>query len=236
MFWQEEKQERETFRVPEDVVDVSFKVDCRSLPIDHALALSQALLDALPWLANESQAAIHTIHVAESGNGWIRPDEQDDILYLSRRTRMTLRLPRHRVEDALQLIGRTLDIGGNALTVGEHSIRKLAALGTVFARYVIAGDTDDETAFLQAAYRELLALDIKPRKMMPGKTRIIRTAEGPRATRSLMLAELQLDESIRLQERGIGPGRKIGCGIFLPHKGIEAVAKAPVEGSLPPAR
>jgi hypothetical protein len=40
-----------------------------------------------------------------------------------------------------------------------------------------------------------------------------------------MLADLSTDESIRLQQQGLGPRRLMGCGIFIPHKGIDAVSK-----------
>ncbi|MGF1642426.1 MAG: type I-MYXAN CRISPR-associated protein Cas6/Cmx6 [Thiotrichales bacterium] len=226
LFWQEEKDEREPYRAPENVLDVSFKVDCRMLPIDHAQALSDALRHALPWLPEEPLAAVHTIHVAESGNGWIRPEDVDhDVLYLSRRTRLTVRVPVHRVRSTCALAGTCLDIAGNTLVVGEATVRKLVPMSTVFSRYVIANEVEDESRFLDAVYRQLLALGIRPRKMMPGKQHTVRTDNGPQLTRSLMLAELQLEESVLLQEHGIGPGRQIGCGIFLPHKGIEAVGK-----------
>jgi hypothetical protein len=41
-----------------------------------------------------------------------------------------------------------------------------------------------------------------------------------------MLADLTAEESVRLQEQGLGPLRQMGCGIFIPHKGIDAVKKA----------
>jgi CRISPR/Cas system CSM-associated protein Csm4 (group 5 of RAMP superfamily) len=40
-----------------------------------------------------------------------------------------------------------------------------------------------------------------------------------------MLASLTPDESLRLQQHGLGPHRTMGCGIFIPHKGIDAVKK-----------
>ena len=43
--------------------------------------------EELPWMVDEPQAGIHLIHGAESGNGWIRPQEPDALLILSRRTR-----------------------------------------------------------------------------------------------------------------------------------------------------
>ena len=38
-----------------------------------------------------------------------------------------------------------------------------------------------------------------------------------------MLADLSADESLRLQQFGLGPYRYIGCGLFIPYKGIKAV-------------
>ena len=55
---------------------------------------------ALPWLADDDRAGVHLIHVAESGNGWMRPeDAENEMLYLSRRTKMTLRLPKEYIEE-----------------------------------------------------------------------------------------------------------------------------------------
>jgi hypothetical protein len=38
-----------------------------------------------------------------------------------------------------------------------------------------------------------------------------------------MIADLTSQDSITLQEQGLGEGRKIGCGLFVPHKDIKAV-------------
>ena len=40
MYWHEDDYE-ETTRVPDDVVDVLFSIDCKRLPVDHAYAGSQ---------------------------------------------------------------------------------------------------------------------------------------------------------------------------------------------------
>ncbi len=49
------------------------------------------------------------------------------------------------------------------------------------------------------------------------------TPDGTVHTRSLMLANLSQQGSVRLQQTGLGPRREMGCGIFIPHKGIDAV-------------
>ena len=225
MYWQDNRETNPADAVPDDIVDLSFKVSCRSLPLDHAYALSSTLSAVLPWIETEEHAGIHLIHGAESGNGWLRPDNPDDIMYLSRRTRLTLRLPKERVPDAQTLQGQTLDVGGNALTLGDTRVRPLSAITTIFSRYVVTDEAADETKFLNHANRWLEALGIRVKKMMSGRIHTLAMPDRTIFTRSLMIDGLEVEESIRLQQHGLGPGRTIGCGLFLPHKGIDAVGK-----------
>jgi CRISPR-associated protein Cas6 len=224
VFWSEENDEQEQFVVPDNVLDVVFSVkDCPCLPAEHAHALSQALHQALPWLEEEERVGVHPIYGAESGNGWQRPEDPDAPIYLSRRQKMTLRVPQERVEDILQLSGQTLEIDDYTLTVGEGKTRLLSDLPTLFARNVATEPGLDEDAFLARVAEELRELDIQVKKMMASIERDIRTPAGPVHTRGLMLADLKPEDSVRLQEEGLGPHRKLGCGLFIPQKGIKAV-------------
>ncbi|MFP3873463.1 MAG: type I-MYXAN CRISPR-associated protein Cas6/Cmx6 [Thiohalophilus sp.] len=224
MFWNEEDDEQQEFVIPDNVVDVVFAVkDCPCLPAEHAYPLAEALHRTLPWLAEEERVGIHPIYGAESGNGWQRPEDPDAPIYLSRRQKMTLRVPRERVEDALQLSGNTLEIDGYSLTVGEAKTRLLSNLPTLFARNVATEPGLSEDAFLARVAEELRELDVTVKKMMASIERDIRTPDGPLHTRGLMLADLAPEDSIRLQEEGLGPHRKLGCGLFVPQKGIKAV-------------
>lgn len=224
MFWSDDNNAKKEFVIPDDVVDMSYKLECKTLPLDHAQALSDAIQAALPWFAQEAQTGLHLIHVAESGNGWYRPEDPDnEVLCLSRRTRMTLRLPRHRVDDAHALTGQTLDIDGYELTVREASIKPLSALPTLFARYVMAEEHQDEHAFLGRMAETLREMEVPVKKLMAGKQHRMRMADGPVFTRSLMVADLSPEDAVKLQQEGIGPGRKFGCGLFLPQKGIKPV-------------
>lgn len=224
MFWQEEKEEIPAFAVPDDIVDLSFAVGCKSLPMDHAYALSGALQQALPWLADEASVGLHLIHGAESGNGWYRPqDTEGAIIYLSRRTRMSLRLPKERIDAAAALRGAVLDVAGYPLEIGASTVKKLCTLPTLFARHVIADAGLSEQAFLEQVAAELRDLDIRVSKLLCGRSHDLHGPDGITHTRSVMIADLDPEESVRLQQEGIGPGRKIGCGLFIPHKGIKPV-------------
>ncbi len=225
MYWSDQNP-TETFVVPDDVVDAVYTISCRCLPVDHAHALRLALLQVLPWLADEEGAGIHPIHVAESGNGWMRPEHPDDLLYLSRRTKLALRLPKDRIADAGRLSGVTLDVAGNPLSVAGSSMRPLSPITTIFARYVMADGSADEEGFLAAALTQLGSMGIKPKKMMCGMEKSIATPDGNIRTRSLMLADLTREESVRLQQLGLGPLRQLGCGLFIPHKDIDEVGRA----------
>jgi CRISPR-associated protein Cas6 len=226
MLWQEDDK-KQAYVVPDDIIDIAFRINCKSLPLEHAHALSTALHEALPWLEQEEQAGIHLIHGAESGNGWMRPENpENELLYLSRRTRMMIRIPKERIADAEHLTGKTLDIAGYSLEVGESTVRPLTSTTILFSRYVIADENDDEEQFVSNALGLLKDMEITVRKLLCGKTHTFSTPEGNIFTRSLMLADMEVEDAVKLQQQGLGPGRKLGCGLFIPHKGIAAVKKA----------
>jgi len=202
-----------------DIVDAVFAIACRSLPVDHAYALSQAIEEALPWFAEEPGAGLHTVHGAASGSGWMRPEGAGALLQLSHRARLALRLPRHRLDDAAALLGRTLQVAGSPLRVEKMALRPLSRITTLFSRSVVLAE-GDEAEFVGAATAGLGALGIRAERMVCGRVTPVATPARTYRTRSLMLAGLTLEQSLRLQQSGLGAGRKFGCGLFIPHKDI----------------
>jgi len=220
MYWEEDNSSEQK-HVLDDVVDLVFSIQCKTLPVDHVHPLYEAVNDILPWLIDEPLAGIHSIHVAASGNGWMRPDDPDELLYLSRRTKLELRMPKHRIEDARKLEGQLLDVKGCSIDVKEAVIRPMSEITTLFSRYMATnGNLEKEEDVLEWVVEQLAKLGIKPRKMLCGTEHMINTPEGKIRTRSLMVANLEVEESIRLQEQGLGPFRNLGCGLFIPHKDI----------------
>ncbi|MDX2457459.1 MAG: type I-MYXAN CRISPR-associated protein Cas6/Cmx6 [Gammaproteobacteria bacterium] len=224
MFWNDDKDKQPAFDIPDNVVDLAYRIGCPTIPLDHAHSLSSALLKILPWLADEETAGVHLIHGAASGNGWFRPeDTENELLHLSRRTKMRLRVPKNRLQDAQALSGQTLDIEGHPLEIGKSEVFILSSLPTLFSRYVITRAELDETQFLEDVARELKSMDIPCRKILGGITHTMNFPDGQLFTRSLMVADLEPEQSVRLQQIGLGEGRTVGCGLFLPHKGIKPV-------------
>ena len=222
MFWQEDDK-KDTVTTSDKVIDLSFKIDCRQIPVRHAWELSQALHQALPWIVDEPEFGIHQIHGAASGNGWERPPD-GELMHLSKRTRMQLRVPAGRVDDAAGLEGKTLDVAGHEVTVGKMNAKKIDPFSTIFSRYVVSSAEMSEDEFLQWVVAELKARDIHARKLLCGIGHAIEADGELIETRSLMIADLDKVTSVALQEVGLGSHRHLGCGIFIPHKGIKAVS------------
>ncbi|MCW8945367.1 MAG: type I-MYXAN CRISPR-associated protein Cas6/Cmx6 [Sedimenticola sp.] len=217
MYWEEETNE-ENFSVPVSVIDLHFKINCPTLPVDHAWALAQAIEKELPWFSSEPLAGLHLIHCAESGNGWERPEEADALLHLSKRTPLILRVPAERTEAAQVLVGNTLSVAGHSMQILSVKPKKLAMTRFLYARYIAADSTLTEEQFITWAVDELKQMGLRFKKILCGKGHQLQTPGEPIDTRSLMVAELSYEDAITLQEQGLGAQRSLGCGIFLPQK------------------
>jgi len=226
MFWEEEEDKSLPYTVPDEIIDLSFPIKCKSLPLNHAWHLSRELIAHLPWLETHKTAAIHQIHVAESNNGWMRPedDEEDALLYPSRRTKLTLRIPIERLEETQSLSGKQLAFDGAALTLGSPKKKLLTNSSVIFSRYVVDLNSSNEGDFLSNMAVEIYKkTNFKVKKMLCGKSHTIKTPTSNLRTRHLMIADLDSESSIKLQQLGLGTNKLLGCGIFLPHKGIKSL-------------
>jgi CRISPR-associated protein Cas6 len=195
------------------LVDLAFALQGRTLPRRHSRELALALLQVLPWLANEPLAGVHRLNIS-AGNG---PDA-----LLSNRTRLVLRLPRERVDYALALAGTTLPLGNHHLRVqGSPQVRELLPYGTLYA-HVVATPRPDELAFLDDVDGELQHLGIAGRRMC-GRQQALADGTDALVGYSLMLDGLTPAHAQHLMEQGLGPHRLWGCGLFIPHKSAAAV-------------
>lgn len=222
MFWNENQPPEEAYQVPDDVFDLVFSLRGERIDIDHAYALAQALRSQLDE-ETCAQIGVHGIRLASSGNGWNAPEEIDAEIPLSRRARLVIRVHRDRAEQVRRLENSQLALGRQQIDVGTSSVRPLSSLGTLHARAVSCDPEQPEIEFMQQAADELQAMGIRVSRMLCGKPGKIRTAGEVLSTRALLVADLKPAESVALQQRGIGADRLFGCGLFVPHKEIDAV-------------
>lgn len=195
------------------MVDVIFPLRGPALPRDHRHALAHALERVLPWLAEPGQSGLHRVNVV-AGDG--------ATALLSQRTRLMLRVRRERVPDLAPLQGAVLDVAGFRVELGTAmAVRELLAHTALYAHLVTTAD-DDELAFMGSIAQELDALGV-PCRTICGRRHVI-DDDGARVTGySLMLDGLSHAGSVRVLEAGLGHHRRLGCGMFVPHKSAAAV-------------
>ena len=194
------------------VVDAVFPIKGSTLPRDHALPLQQLLTAQWPWLETDPLAGIHAIKMVqgslESG-------------LLSQRARLVLRVTAQRSVDLLALPRLELSVAGHRIDLGPARLRELQAHATLYA-YKVAADSADEMRFMALVERELADLEITGERVC-GKHQKMLTAGAELNTFSLMLHSLPAQQSLRLQQHGLGRHRLLGCGIFVAHKSAAAV-------------
>jgi CRISPR-associated protein Cas6 len=190
-------------------IDVAFSLSGDSLPIDHGYALYSALahLDGVGhWLHETEEVAIHRIRGQYATDG---------LLKLNGRSRLALRLPAAVLPNVLPIAGASFEVGGHKLRIGVPSSSLLKGADAVYAHVVTTRNGQDEDRFDAEIRRQLDALDIGA-KATRGKRRVFRVRDKTVVGHSVEVSGLTAEESIRLQEAGLGGRRKLGCGIFLP--------------------
>ena len=225
LFWGEVDEPKTTFEVSDEVVDMVFSLRGSQLEIDHAFALAQALKSLLKT-ETCARIGVHGVHMAGSGNGWNRPHQNDTEMPLSRRARLAIRLQRADHDEVAGISDQTLQLGRQQIEVGASSIRKLSNMSSLYARAVHCDPDQSEPDFLAQVAIDLQRLDIKVTRMMCGRSGEIRSKGESLFTRALLVADLKPEESVCLQQRGLGEARLLGCGLFVPHRGIDPVYTA----------
>lgn len=196
------------------MVDLVFPLSGRLLPRDHALALADAVQAAAPLLSGCPAAGLHQVHlVADEGGAGL----------LSQRAKLTLRVPRDAVEPLGHcLAGCMLDVDGYPLRLGAPHGRELLPHSTLYARFVAVDGCDDEVALDAVVDAELDALGAVCQRIW-GRRQGCRSRGAMLTGYSLMLHGLGEAQSLRVLEAGLGQHRRLGAGVFVPHRSAAAV-------------
>ena len=184
--------EKQTLSESSEMIDVTFRIQCKILPYDHAYQLSSQILQYLPWLESSKNSGIQSLHGPESGNGWVRPQDED--IFLSKRTRLVLRVPRAERDKTSELEGKELIVHGNKIVVGSSNVKPFLVVPDLICRFVICNSNCDENSFLQDVSAQLIKHGINLKKAICGKTKKIYLKDKLTDVRSLMIADLKKED------------------------------------------
>ncbi|MBN2380512.1 type I-MYXAN CRISPR-associated protein Cas6/Cmx6 [candidate division WOR-3 bacterium] len=209
-------------------VDVSFKLQGSSIPVDHGYQLYSSVSKYIPALHGDEDIGLHPISGQLTGNR---------LLSLTERSTLTFRIPSDRINQILLLAGKELKIGKYNLRVGVPQTHALTPSVRLYSRFVVIKGFMEPEPFLEAVRRQLNDLCIKGKPTLieqqviaeanvdkdtgshsPYLRRTIRIRDKDIVGFAVRVEELTAEESIRLQEKGLGGRRRFGCGIFIPDR------------------
>lgn len=193
-----------------ETIELRFGVVGQRVPLEHEYLLYSALSKAIDerhhgWM-HSADVAVLPISGRYTGNGW---------LSLNSRSSFALRMSAHDVPIVLGVAGKSLRIGGDTLRVGVASVHPLRPAATLHARIVTTRNGEDEERFDAEVARQLSTLSIKG-SVQRGRRRYVVVKDKKIVGHELLVANLTAEESLKLQEHGIGGRRKMGCGVFAP--------------------
>lgn len=196
------------------------------LPADHGYLLYSALSQRIQALHTDQEVGVFLI------NG--RP-QKDRSLQLQSKSRLTLRLPYTEISNYLILAGQELNIGGYVVSLQGGYLRPLEPISRLYSALTIIKGFSEPEAFLNAVQKQLHELNIQAQPGLiyqpeilsqnqekttgshsPFLRRTLRIRDKNIVGFALQVEGLNAEESIRLQEKGIGGRRHFGCGLFVP--------------------
>jgi CRISPR-associated protein Cas6 len=213
------------------VVDCAFGLYAASgdatLPADNGYLLYAAISRVLPLVHAGDEIGIHPLRGQLVGNR---------SLLLPRRARLTFRVPVGLIGSLIPIAGRTLIVAGVPLQVGTPSIRPLAPSGVLSSRLVVIRGFQEPDTFISAARRQMDKLGVagdaqlvrrrSPDSFEPGGKggqggwvrRTLRVKDREIVGFAVEVTGLSDQDSLKLQEAGLGGRRKFGCGVFVPKR------------------
>ena len=203
-----------------NIVNLWFPVRGEYLYADQNHRLLASLSKQCPAIHEIKNLSINTIAGI--------PDKQGKIA-LTRNSKLLIRLPVEAIAQVYSLAGQTLTIGSYAIKLGNPELQTLQAVDTLQARLVTIKGYTEPQSFLEAAQRQLDALEIEGKIGIPANdkrepkrlTLKINKAEQKKSYTivgfSVVVADLKPEDSIKLQTQGIGGKRRMGCGVFYPN-------------------
>jgi CRISPR-associated protein Cas6 len=190
-------------------LDVAFRLTGQRMPVDHGFSLYGAVSRTLPVFHQDQDVGMKRVRGRYIGDG---------LLDISPTAELVFRMPISRIGHYLNLAGKRLDVEGHPLQIGVPNTRALVPAVALYAHLVTTKNGNDPARFETEIGRQLAALDIRGRFDV-GKRRTFQVHGKQVVGYSMLVSELTAEESIALQETGVGGRRKMGCGFFQPWKG-----------------
>jgi CRISPR-associated protein Cas6 len=196
-------------------VDLSFSLNGnKAVAADHGYMLYGALSRLLPEVHRENGIAVHPVRGRQAGNRQ---------LMLMPWSTLTLRVADGQIASLILLAGKSLRLGDASVRVGVPTVNALVPATALRSRLVvikvanIRPESVTAEQFTDAVRRQLDELGVSAEAIVTiGKRRTLRVKQRELVGYEVVVEVLTAEESISLQENGLGGKRHMGCGVFVP--------------------
>ena len=198
------------------------------IPADHGYDLLSAISRIVPWIHSNKDIGIHSISGRFIGQRR---------LALNENSRLKIRIEANAIKDILPLVDKSLELNGSRIRIGVPKIQPIISAERLYSRLVIIKGFMDPDSFLDAACRQMESLDIECVVSLVSQEekasvnigsatgtcseflrRTVRIRDKQIVGFALSVYKISPDDSIRLQEKGIGGRQRFGCGLFIPDR------------------
>jgi CRISPR-associated protein Cas6 len=201
------------------IIEMRYPVLGTTLPTDHGYPLFSAISRLIPWVHQP------TSKVRFAPIPGVR--EAPALIRLSRESRLRIRLPAEEIPRLLPLAGKSLAVGKHRMRLGVPEVASILPAPELRARIVVFRLENIEPDYFLETVRARLAASA-----IGGDPEVSRILSGPREGEprrrvlrikgrrligfALEVVGLNSEDSVRLQENGLGSRGHLGCGYFLP--------------------
>ena len=196
-------------------IEVKFKVIGKRLPADHGYQLYSAL--------SRFDKKIHEMKdIAIGGISGI-PDSARN-LHLNNASKLRIRLDHSDLPAIIGLAGKEFQIGSEKIRLGLPVVGMLKPHRHLYSRLVTIKGFQEDDEFLASLQKQLDVLQIKQAPLLfqhksgdknKNIRKTLRIKDKEIVGFPVLIANLNPDESLRLQQVGLGGRRKMGCGTFV---------------------
>ncbi|CAK8718727.1 CRISPR-associated protein, Cas6-related [Candidatus Electrothrix laxa] len=189
------------------MIDLNFEVEGKTIRVDHGYALFSVVSHCLKKFHEAQDVQLALIRGSYIGNGELR---------LLPGSCLTLRLSSEKISFyKKKLSGKIFNLDGHRISIGGAACQRLIPAAVLYAHLVTTRNGLDQKRF-EAEIRRQLDRQACQGRITVGRRRIFSIHDKKVVGYSLLVSELTAEESIIIQEEGVGGRRKMGCGFFQP--------------------
>ena len=185
-------------------IDMCFSVKGSIIPVDHGFYVYSALSRMMPQIHQRNDIVIKPIRGRYKGNG---------VLDISPCSELVLRLNTNQIQEYLFLANTRIKVNGYKIVIGSLCFKSINPHPNLYAHTVTTKNGQNQQRFETEITKQLRKISFNARiKILKRKTLKIHNQQV--VGYSLSVHDLTRQESIFLQEKGLGGRRKMGCGFF----------------------